>query len=203
MVLCDVSMPELDGFELLEAINQRFKDEIIPPFLFLTAKVEPEALRYGMSLGADDYIFKPFATNDIIKTVRLRLDRRKHLLEQRNSNKTESVLTESNKLALPCIDGLELVSFDKIGECQADRAYCSFYLIENRTIYVSKPMKGFEEGLNSKNFLKVLKSTIVNIGHVEKFIRGKSGYLLMSDGSTVNVSFRKKEELLNLLKRNA
>ena len=95
------------------------------------------------------------------------------------------------------------VSFDKIGECQADRAYCSFYLIENRTIYVSKPMKGFEEGLNSKNFLKVLKSTIVNIGHVEKFIRGKSGYLLMSDGSTVNVSFRKKEELLNLLKRNA
>ena len=57
MVLCDVSMPELDGFELLEAINQRFKDEIIPPFLFLTAKVEPEALRYGMSLGADDYIF--------------------------------------------------------------------------------------------------------------------------------------------------
>ena len=39
LVLCDVNMPELDGFELLGAINQRLKDEIIPPFLFLTAKV--------------------------------------------------------------------------------------------------------------------------------------------------------------------
>ncbi|MBT6438453.1 MAG: response regulator, partial [Flavobacteriales bacterium] len=53
LVLCDVNMPELGGFELLEAVNQRFKDEVIPPFLFLTAKVEAESLRYGMSLGAD------------------------------------------------------------------------------------------------------------------------------------------------------
>ena len=199
LVLCDVNMPELGGFELLEAVNQRFKDEIIPPFLFLTAKVEAESLRYGMSLGADDYIFKPFASNDILKTVRLRLDRRNKLLE-RTVKKTEAVITDANKLALPCNDGLELISFDKIIKCQADRAYCNFYLIDNRKILVSKPMKDFEEILSSKNFLKVHKSTIVNIKHIEKFVRGKAGYLLMSDGSSVNVSVRKKEELLNLLK---
>ena len=56
--------------------------------------------------------------------------------------------------------------------------------------------------INNKNFLKVHKSTIVNIQHIEKFFRGKAGYLLMSDGSSVNVSVRKKEELLNLLKGN-
>ena len=61
-------------------------------------------------------------------------------------------------------------------------------------------MKDFEEILSSKNFLKVHKSTIVNIKHIEKFVRGKAGYLLMSDGSSVNVSVRKKEELLYLLK---
>ena len=60
LVLCDVNMPELGGFELLEMLNQRLKDELIPPFLFLTAKVEQEEMRYGMSLGADDYICKPF-----------------------------------------------------------------------------------------------------------------------------------------------
>ncbi len=63
-------------------------------------------------------------------------------------------------------------------------------------------MKDFEEVLRSKNFLKVHKSTIVNIKHIEKFVRGKAGYLLMSDGSSVNVSVRKKEELLYLLKGN-
>ncbi|MEJ6600867.1 MAG: response regulator, partial [Crocinitomicaceae bacterium] len=45
LVICDVDMPELDGFELLQAINQRLKDAVIPPFLFLTAKVEPNDLR--------------------------------------------------------------------------------------------------------------------------------------------------------------
>ena len=202
LVLCDVNMPELGGFELLEAVNQRFKDEVIPPFLFLTAKVEAESLRYGMSLGADDYIFKPFSASDILKTVRLRLDRRNQLLDQRPASKTESVIADANKLALPCNDGLELISFDKIIKCQADRAYCNFYLADKRKILVSKPMKDFEEVLSSKNFLKVHKSTIVNIKHIEKFVRGKAGYLLMSDGSSVNVSVRKKEELLHLLKGN-
>jgi len=202
LVLCDVNMPELGGFELLEAVNQRFKDEVIPPFLFLTAKVEAESLRYGMSLGADDYIFKPFSASDILKTVRLRLDRRNQLLDQRPASKTESVIADANKLALPCNDGLELISFDKIIKCQADRAYCNFYLADKRKILVSKPMKDFEEVLSSKNFLKVHKSTIVNIMHIEKFVRGKAGYLLMSDGSSVNVSVRKKEELLHLLKGN-
>lgn len=202
LVLCDVNMPELGGFELLEAVNQRFKDNIIPLFLFLTAKVEPESLRYGMSLGADDYICKPFSSSDILKTVRLRLDRRNNLLNQRSSNKIETVIADANKLALPCNDGLELISFDKIVKCQADRAYCNFYLMDNRKILVSKPMKDFEVILSSKNFLKVHKSTIVNIKHIEKFVRGKAGYLLMSDGSSVNVSVRKKEELLHLLKGN-
>ena len=156
-----------------------------------------------MSLGADDYIFKPFATSDILKTVRLRLDRRNKLLDQRSISKTETVITDADKLAIPCNDGLELISFEKIIKCQADRAYCNFYLIDNRKILVSKPMKDFEEILSSKNFLKVHKSTIVNIKHIEKFVRGKSGYLLMSDGSSVNVSVRKKEELLYLLKGNA
>ena len=81
LVICDVNMPELGGFELLESVNQNFKDKVIPPFLFITAKVDKEDALYGMSLGADDYITKPFSTNHILKTIRLRLDKRKHLVE--------------------------------------------------------------------------------------------------------------------------
>ena len=199
LVLCDVNMPELDGFGLLGAVNQRLKDKIVPPFLFLTAKVEKEDMRYGMSLGADDYIFKPFNSNEILKTVRLRLDKRQQLLKL-STNNSELVIKDVNKLALPCDDGLELISFDKIIKCQADRSYCNFHLIGNRKILVSKPMKEFEEILTSKSFLKVHKSTIVNIKYIEKFVRGKAGHLLMSDGSIVAVSVRKKEELIHLLK---
>ncbi len=199
LVLCDVNMPELDGFELLGAITQRLKDKIVPPFLFLTAKVEREDMRIGMGLGADDYIFKPFDTFDILNIVRLRLDKRQQLLKINPPTKTETVFENFDKLALPTEDGLELISFDKIIKCQADRSYCNFHLVANRKILISKPMKDFENLLINKGFLKVHKSTIVNVKYIEKFIRGKSGLLLMLDGSLVNVSVRKKEELMKML----
>jgi two-component system, LytTR family, response regulator len=200
LVLCDVNMPELGGFELLEMVNQRLKDELIPPFLFLTAKVEQEEMRYGMSLGADDYICKPFAINDVLQAVRTRLDKRQQLLNFKTVEQKEGLINEVNKLALPCDEGLELIAFDQIIKCQADRAYCHFFLADKRTVLVSKPMKEFEDVLTSKGFLKVHKSTIVNMQHIEKFIRGKAGYLLMSDGAMVNISVRKREELMNVFK---
>lgn len=200
LVLCDVNMPELDGFELLGAVNQRLGDEIVLPFIFLTAKVDREDMRLGMSLGAEDYILKPYDNNDVLKTIRLRLDKRKKLLQSGGHSPTEQALKLFNKIALPSEEGLELISFDKIVKCQADRAYCHFHLIDKRKILVSKPMKEFEEALTNHHFLKVHKSTIVNINFVEKFVRGKAGYLIMIDGSIVTVSVRKKEELMALLK---
>lgn len=214
LVLCDVNMPELSGFELLEAIRQRLRDEIIPPFLFLTAKVERQDIRYGMSLGADDYILKPFDHSNVLQIIRLRLDMRKKLL---TANKTAPVETATapvapqqsassntlDKIALPCEDGLELISFDKIIRCQAERAYCTFHLTDNRKILVSKPMKEFEHALISNNFLKVHKSTIINISYIQKFVRGKNGHLIMTDDSTVPVSVRKREELMQILRPKA
>ncbi len=198
LVLCDVSMPEMDGFELLGAINQRLKDEIIPPFLFLTAKVEKQDIRHGMSLGADDYILKPFDCEEVLKIIRLRLDTRKKLLNL-GETITKEVFDSFNKLALPCSDGLMLVSFDKIIKCQADRAYCSFFLLDGTKILVSKPMSAFENILINKQFLKVHKSTIINAKFIDKYIRGKNGSLLLSDGSIVPVSHHNKDELMKML----
>ncbi len=201
LVLCDINMPGLSGFELLETINGRLKDEIIPPFLFLTARAEKQDIRQGMSLGADDYILKPFDHTDVLQVIRLRLGLRKKLLTAREESDSQTPATAIfEKIALPCEDGLELVSFENIIKCQADRAYCTFHLTQNRKILVSKPMKEFEEILIKKNFLKVHKSTIININFAKKFVRGKNGYLIMSDDSTVPVSVRKRDELMQILR---
>ena len=75
LIICDVMMPEMDGYQLLEELK---KDESFEtPFIFLTAKVQSDDIRKGMSMGADDYIFKPFKSQDLINAVRLRLDNRK------------------------------------------------------------------------------------------------------------------------------
>jgi two-component system, LytTR family, response regulator len=200
LVVCDVDMPELDGFELLLAINQRLKDEIIPPFLFLTAKVEPQDLRQGMNLGADDYIFKPFDHKDVLNSVRMRLDKRAKLLKTGDADIFRTPDNAFDKLALPCDEGLILVSFDEIIKCQADRAYCTFHLTNGQSILVSKSMKEFESLLIANHFLKVHKSTIVNVKFAKKYLRGKGGQLIMTDDSIVYVSVRKKEELMKVLK---
>ena len=203
LVICDVDMPELDGFELLQAINQRLKDAVIPPFLFLTAKVEPNDLRQGMNLGADDYIFKPFDIKDILRSVRLRLDKRSKLVQNGNLNQISVNNAAFEKLALPSDEGLILVSFDEIIKCQADRAYCTFHMANGQSFLVSKSMKEFEQLLLDNNFLKVHKSTIVNINYAKKYLRGKGGQLIMSDDSIVYVSVRKKEELMKVLRHKS
>lgn len=202
IVICDVDMPEWDGFELLTAIAQHMRDELVPPFLFLTAKVEPQDLRKGMSLGADDYIFKPFDYTDVLKSVRFRLDKRIKLLKNGDAVSPVSEPLNFDKLALPCDEGLILISFDEIIKCQADRAYCSFHLSNGRSILVSKPMKEFEKLLLDHKFIKVHKSTIVNIRYARKYLRGKGGQLVMSDDSIVYVSVRKKEELMHVLRHS-
>src|SRR5260370_14925094 len=74
LILCDVMMPELDGYGVLRALQADAKLALIP-FIFLTAKGEKDDLRSGMNLGADDYLTKPVANNDLVQAIEARLQR--------------------------------------------------------------------------------------------------------------------------------
>ena len=74
LILCDIMMPELDGFGVLHMI-QKIPELQDTPFIFLTAKTEQSDIRKGMSLGADDYIPKPFDAADLLAAVETRLKR--------------------------------------------------------------------------------------------------------------------------------
>jgi DNA-binding NarL/FixJ family response regulator len=72
LILCDVMMPELDGYGVLQALRADTELALIP-FVFLTAKSEKDDLRSGMNLGADDYLTKPVAKGDLVHTIEARL----------------------------------------------------------------------------------------------------------------------------------
>ena len=74
LILCDVMMPELDGYGVLQALQQDASLAAIP-FVFLTAKGDKDDLRSGMNLGADDYLTKPVANTDLVSAVEARLRR--------------------------------------------------------------------------------------------------------------------------------
>lgn len=99
LILCDVMMPELDGFGVLHILsrNQRTSDI---PFIFLTAKAEKEDFRRGMSLGADDYITKPFDDTLLLQTVeaRLRKSERLRAATQREGGSLEHLINEARAI---------------------------------------------------------------------------------------------------------
>jgi len=74
LIVCDVMMPDLDGYGVLAALRAD-AGTAATPFIFLTAKGEKPDIRAGMNLGADDYLTKPVAKADLLAAIRARLDR--------------------------------------------------------------------------------------------------------------------------------
>ncbi|MGK0291040.1 MAG: two-component system sensor histidine kinase/response regulator, partial [bacterium] len=91
IILCDVMMPEMDGYEVLRKYRETEKKEWVP-FIFLTAKSSREDLRVGMDLGADDYISKPFTAKELISSIHKRLEK-----QQTQEIASEEKLTELRK----------------------------------------------------------------------------------------------------------
>ncbi len=72
IILCDIMMPEVDGYGVLDAVSKDAKTRNIP-FIFLTAKTEHKEIRKGMDMGADDYLTKPFEEDELISAIESRL----------------------------------------------------------------------------------------------------------------------------------
>ena len=85
VILCDVSMPELDGYGVLESLRANSATVSIP-FIFLTAKGDKKDLRTGMNLGADDYLTKPASAEEVLAAINTRLDRHREKQQAAMSN---------------------------------------------------------------------------------------------------------------------
>jgi len=87
LIICDVMMPEIDGHGVLQALQKNPQTATIP-FVFLTAKGTRQDVRYAMNLGADDYLIKPFANEELLEVIQIRL-RKKEIINQQYIEKLE------------------------------------------------------------------------------------------------------------------
>lgn len=115
LILCDVGLPAMDGFEVIRAVQQLPQCRDVP-FIFLTAHASREDQRRGMALGADDYITKPFSQRDIIDAINARIRRQQPLRERVEkilaARRTEIGADWSHELMTPLngvLGGLELI----------------------------------------------------------------------------------------------
>ncbi len=98
LIICDILMPGINGLDVLKKLQENEITASIP-FIFLTAKADKPSIRYGMELGADDYLTKPFTPNQLQKTIETRLRKKEQTFEA--MNKKIDILKSSLATSLP------------------------------------------------------------------------------------------------------
>jgi two-component system LytT family response regulator len=194
LVFLDIEMPEMNGFKLLEQLHDIFFA------LIFTTGYDQYAIR-AIKFSALDYLMKPIDPNELISAIK-KVQEQRHLpfAEQFQMllKQIHDKNHQFNKLAVPTSDGFELISIDQLLWCNADDNYTHFYLKNKTHITVCRTLKEVEELLKGfEFFIRVHHSHIVNLKEVTRYVRGEGGYLVLSDGTSVNVSRTRKDMLLN------
>lgn len=193
LVLLDIEMPGMNGFEMLEQVNN------LNFAIIFTTSFDQYAIK-AIRFSALDYLLKPVDHNELCEAINKVKDKKElPALEQFQILLNQVIRHEQKlqKIAIPTLDGFELLPADQIISCEADDNYTYFYTKNNKKVVACRTLKEIEEQLQSfKFFLRVHHSYIVNLNEVTRYVRGDGGYLVMSDNSNINVSRSRKESLL-------
>jgi two-component system LytT family response regulator len=195
ILFLDIEMPRMNGFELLEKIPE------INFELIFTTSYDQYAIK-AIQFSALDYLLKPIEREELQKTVQKAVQRMQHPLPDQIEillQKLHHPTITLNKVAIPTMEGLQMVFVESVISCKADSNYTILFLKNKQRITASRTLKEIEAMLEDYSFLRVHHSWLVNLNEVEKYIKGEGGCLIMSDGSPIDVSRNRKELLLKKL----
>ncbi|HWH61745.1 MAG TPA: LytTR family DNA-binding domain-containing protein [Ginsengibacter sp.] len=195
LVFIDIEMPLMNGFELLEQFTE------IPFSIVFTTSYNQYAIK-AIRFSALDYLLKPIDPKELITAVH-KVETKKKLPGEEQFQMLLSKIANKDivfpKISVPTSDGFELIPVEQIMFCEANDNYTWFHLTGKRKIIACRMLKEVEEQLNDfAFFVRVHHSYLVNIKEATKYVRGEGGYIIMSDGSSVNVSRSRKDALLKL-----
>lgn len=172
LILCDVMMPGIDGYDVLRRLANEPATAMIP-FIFLTAKTEMSDLRDGMDLGADDYLTKPFKAGTLLKAIESRLAKRERF-SPGPADPPSASAPPSQALA-----SLQTGQFIMVGNppqilkttailyVQAQAGYSYVFTADGKKMLVRKLLKEWETILPGEAFIRIHNSTIVNLEYIE------------------------------------
>ena len=192
LVFLDISMPGMDGFELLENLKYRAFEVI-----FTTAHDE-YAIK-AFQVGAVHYLLKPIDRIEMIAAV----ERVTQKLQKKSMGDIDTLLQKivsyrNPKIAIPTLKGIEMIDIDSIIHCDASSNYTVFHFEKSKKI-ITKTLKEVEQQLTPYNFMRIHHSHLINMAHLKNYIKVEGGFVTMSNGSQISVSRSKKNDLLQAL----
>src|SRR6202166_2502897 len=169
ILFLDIEMPYMNGFEMLEKLPElNFK-------LIFTTSYDQYAIK-AIRFSALDYLLKPVDKDELQKAVQKAMSTAAHPLPQQLEvllHKLNHPKVVVNKIAIPTMEGLQMVLVENIIRCEADRNYTNLFLKNKGKITASRNLKDLEEMLEDYSFVRVHHSHLVNLNEVEKYIKGE------------------------------
>ena len=197
LIFLDVEMPYGNGFDLLKRFTElRFGVIFVTAFDHYAIK----AIKYS----AIDYLLKPIDIDDLVAAVQ----KAQMQMKTKNLNQSLDMLLSNlsqpsakpQMLSLPTMDGMMFVNIGDILYCKSEGNYTAFYLTNGQNPLVTRQIGSYEELLPEPLFCRVHRQYIINVNKVSKYIKGRGGYVVMSDGKVIDVAARKKDDFLNAYK---
>lgn len=196
LIFLDIQMPWMTGFELLEQL-----DDFSLDIIFVTAHDE-YAIK-AFEVNAVDYLLKPILKEKLISAVQKAKDRKpvtslvvKELMEAIHVKETAKL----PHIAIPVPEGLDFVKIVDILYASADSNYTFIHLVNGKSILLSKTLKQVEAMVEGRSFFRIHQSYLVNLAHIQKYIKGQGGALIMDNGKSLPVSRASKPKLMALIR---
>lgn len=171
LIICDIMLPDIDGYEVLSRISKISELKLIP-FIFLTAKAEMADLRIGMNLGADDYLTKPFKKEELLKVIETRLSKYESVVAKPEDDEDEFQMED--RVLFGANEKVQSVAVKDIECILADGVYSKVHLNDGKSYLIRKSMVKWEKVLPDKYFIRIHRSSIVNLQHISRIERGKN-----------------------------
>lgn len=191
LIFLDINLQLESGFDVLKKTNNDDYEVIV------TTAYSEYSLQ-AIKNSAIDYILKPYDVEELksaVGKVRKQIEL-KQLSRNVSNNQHERL---DDRIFIPTLDGLIFVIVDEIVCVAADSSYSEFHMTNGSKIISSKGLSVYEEILKNRFFIRVHKSYLINLKHIKKYQRGRSGCLTMVNGMTIKVGDSKKDELLKYL----
>lgn len=170
LIICDVMMPKLDGYQLKKELGKEDTTATIP-FIFLTSMHERENIRKGMELGADDYLMKPVNMEELRTAIITQMEKREKLMSMKAAAPQKLPVKEHNPNEFVMLKDKGNPKFVKIGTIicvTAEDKYTKVFLTNGEKIISSLSLKEWEDMVPQTSFIRIHRATLINIEGIEK-----------------------------------